>query len=66
MSTVVAAMLMLTLRIAPFFVFDAVDSVDAVQVVVHRVAYRILASLKGQALVSHILEGNDLPPDILL
>ena len=48
------------------FMFDAVDGVDAVQVVVHGVVDRVLPRFQGQALVAHVLEGDDLSFDLLL
>ena len=45
---------------------DGIDGLDALQHILDGTVHRILAGFQSQALVSHILEGNDLPPDILL
>ena len=48
------------------FVFDAVNGVDAVQIVVHGIAYRIFAGFQCQTFVSHVLQCNDFSADFLL
>ena len=42
------------------FVFDGVDGVDAVQHILNGAVDRVLAGLDGQALVAHVLQGDDL------
>ncbi len=51
---------------APFFVMNAVNGVDAFQHVFNGIVHRILASLQGQALVAHVLQGDDLAGHLLL
>ena len=44
----------------PVFMLDGVDGVDAVQHVLDGAVHRVLAGLDGQALVAHVLQGDDL------
>ena len=48
------------------FVFDAVNGVDAVQIVLHRVAYGIFSGFQRQTFMPHILQCNDFFADFLL
>ena len=48
------------------FVMNAVNGVDAFQHVFNGIVHRILASLQRQTLVAHILQGDDLPADLVL
>ena len=45
---------------------DAVDRVDTFQNILKRIVDRILACLDRQALMTHILQGNDLITDLIL
>ena len=47
-------------------VLDAVDRLDAVENVLDRVVDRVLAGLDREALVAHVLQGDDLLRDLLL
>ena len=47
-------------------VLDGVDGADALQDVLDGVVDRVLAGLDGQALVAHVLQGDDLAPHVLL
>ena len=51
---------------APFLCFDAVNGVDAVQIVLHRVAYGIFSGFQRQTFMPHILQCNDFFADFLL
>ena len=46
--------------------FDAVDRFDGFQIIIHCISDRIFAGFKGEALVSHILQGDDFPTDVFL
>ena len=48
------------------FVMDAVYSLYAVKYILNRTVHRVLAGLYSQPLVAHILQSNDLGPDLLL
>ena len=48
------------------FMLDAVDGLDAFQNVLDGVVDGVLAGLQGQALVAHVLQGDDFGPDFLL
>ena len=48
------------------FVVDAVDGPDAVQDVLDGVVDRVLARFDGQPFVPHVLQRDDLAPDLLL
>ena len=45
---------------------DAVDGLDGFQNVFQGIVHRVLAGFNGKALVTHILQGNDLLTDLLL
>ena len=45
---------------------DGVDGLNGLQNVLDRVVDRILPGFNGQALVPHILQGNDLASDLFL
>ncbi len=47
-------------------VLDRIDGVDTLEDVLDRVHHRILAALDGKALVTHILQRDDLRLDLLL
>lgn len=59
-------MFTLTRRMAPVLVLDAVDGADRFENVIQRIAQRIFARLECQTLVPHVLQGDDLVPDLLL
>ena len=48
------------------FVLDGVDGLNGLQYVFQGAVHRVLAGLQGQALVAHVLEGDDLGPDLVL
>ena len=48
------------------FMLNRIDSLDAVQNVLYRVVYRILAGLQRQALMAHILQRDNLGTYLLL
>ena len=50
----------------PVFVLGAVDGLKTLQNVVKRVVDRIFPRLDGQALVAHVLQGDDLGADLFL
>ena len=45
---------------------DGIDSLNAFQNILNGIVHRILAGFQSQALVSHILKGDDLPADFIL
>ena len=45
---------------------DAVDGLDAFQNILDGVVDGVFAGLKGQALMPHVLQGDDFGPDFLL
>ena len=45
---------------------DAVDGLDAFQNVLDGIVDGVFAGLQGQALMSHVLQGDDFGPDFLL
>ena len=47
-------------------VLDGINGLDALQDVLDGIVHRILAGLQCQPLVAHILQGDDLPADLLL
>ena len=48
------------------FMLDAVNGVDRIQIIIHRIVNRIFSGFQRQTLVSHILQGNDFLADFLL
>ena len=48
------------------FMMDIIDSVDALKYVLDGVVDRILTGLDGKSFVSHILQRDNLVPDLLL
>ena len=48
------------------FMFDAVYGFDGFQIIIHRIADRILPCLKSKTFVSHVLQRDYFPADLLL
>ena len=48
------------------FMFNAVNGVDGVQIILHGVVKRVFAGFQGKPFVAHVLQGDYLPADIFL